>query len=45
MLEHGTKPPLAKLTLSRKIAAALLAMWKNQEAYNPDIRVRGPSCR
>jgi transposase len=37
MLEQGTKPPLAKLTLSRKIAATLLAMWKNQEAYNPDI--------
>ena len=36
MLEQGTKPPLAKLTLSRKIAATLLAMWKKQEAYNPD---------
>jgi transposase len=37
MLEQGTKPPLARLTLARKIAATLLAMWKNQEAYNPDI--------
>jgi hypothetical protein len=37
MLEQGTKPPLAKLTLARKIAATLLAMWKKQEAYKPNI--------
>jgi hypothetical protein len=35
-LQQGTKPPMAKLTLARRIAAAVLAMWKNKEAYNPD---------
>jgi transposase len=35
MLEQGTKPPLAKLTIARKIAATVLSMWKNQEAYDP----------
>jgi transposase len=32
----GTKPNLAKLTLARKIAAIVLAMWKNEEVYDPD---------
>jgi transposase len=35
LLERGTKPNLAKLTIARKIAAITLAMWKNKEAYNP----------
>ena len=35
LLEQGTKPNLAKLTLARNIAAITLAMWKNQEAYDP----------
>jgi hypothetical protein len=35
MTEAGTKPNLAKLTLSRRIAAALLAMWKHEEDYDP----------
>lgn len=35
MTQAGTKPPLAKLTVARKIAAAVLAMWKNKEAYDP----------
>lgn len=35
-LEQGTKPPMAKLTLARRIAATVLAMWKNKEAYDPD---------
>jgi hypothetical protein len=34
-LEQGTKPPLARLTLARRIAATVLAMWKNKEAYDP----------
>lgn len=38
--EQGTKPPLAKLTLSRRIASAMLAMWKNQEAYDPQRNAR-----
>lgn len=35
MLEQGSKPPIAKLTIARKIAATVLVMWKNQEAYDP----------
>jgi hypothetical protein len=35
LLEAGTKPPLARLTLARQLAAAVLAMWKNLEAYDP----------
>jgi len=36
MTQQGTKPPMAKLTLARRIAATALTMWKNQEEYNPD---------
>ena len=35
VLEGGTKQNLAKLTLARKIAATLLAMWKHEEEYDP----------
>jgi len=35
LLANGTKPNLARLTLARKIAALVLSMWKNQEAYDP----------
>lgn len=31
----GMKPDMARLTLARRIAAAILAMWKNQEEYDP----------
>lgn len=33
LLEGGTRPPLARLTIARKIAAAVLAMWKTEEVY------------
>ena len=33
LLDGGTRPPLARLTIARKIAAAVLAMWKNEEVY------------
>jgi transposase len=36
LLEQGSKPPIAKLTIARKIAAIVLAMWKNKEKYDPD---------
>ena len=36
LLEAGTKPNLAKLTLARKIAATVLAMWKKEELYTPE---------
>jgi hypothetical protein len=35
LLTNGTKPNLARLTLARKIAAIVLSMWKNKEAYDP----------
>ena len=36
LMEAGTKPNLAKLTLARKIAATVLRMWKSEEVYRPD---------
>jgi transposase len=35
LLERGLKPNLAKVTIARRIAAAVLAMWKNEEMYDP----------
>ncbi|NIN70935.1 MAG: transposase [Gemmatimonadetes bacterium] len=35
LLANGTKPNLAKLTIARKIAAIVLAMWKQEERYRP----------
>jgi transposase len=36
LLESGTKPNLAKLTIARKLAAIVLAMWKAKEEYSPE---------
>lgn len=36
LLDSGSKPNMAKLTLARRIAATVLAMWKNEEEYSPD---------
>jgi hypothetical protein len=35
LLDGGTKPTLAKLSLARMIAATILRMWKNEEEYDP----------
>jgi hypothetical protein len=35
LLDSGMKPNLALLTISRRIAAAVLAMWKHEEVYDP----------
>jgi hypothetical protein len=35
LLSNGTRPPLALLTIARKIAALVLAMWKRKELYDP----------
>ncbi|MBL9021403.1 MAG: hypothetical protein JNL21_04355 [Myxococcales bacterium] len=32
---NGTKPNLAKLTIARRIAVILLAVWKTGEEYDP----------
>jgi len=35
MLASGIRPNLAKLTVARRVAAIVLAMWKHQEVYDP----------
>lgn len=35
LCDAGTRPHLARLTIARKISAAVLAMWKRQEVYQP----------
>ena len=35
LLDSGTKPTLAKLSLARMIAAMVLRMWKDEEEYDP----------
>jgi len=35
LLDGGTKPNLAKLTIARQIAAIVLAMWRSKEVYDP----------
>lgn len=34
LVDAGTDPSLAWLTISRRIAAAVLSMWKNEEEYD-----------
>ncbi len=36
LLDGGTKPTLAKLSLARMIAAMVLRMWKDEEEYDPE---------
>ena len=35
LLDGGTKPNLAKLTIARQIASIALSLWCNKEEYNP----------
>ncbi len=35
LTENGTRPNLARLTVARKLAATVLAMWKKKERYHP----------
>jgi hypothetical protein len=35
LLEGGTKPNLAKLTIARQIASIMLAVWRSGEPYDP----------
>ena len=35
MLTERVKPNLAQLTLARRIAAAVLSMWRHEEVYDP----------
>jgi transposase len=36
LLERGLKPNLAMVTMARRISAAVLAMWKHEEAYDTE---------
>ncbi len=36
LLDGGTKPTLAKLSLARMIAATVLRMWKDEEVYDSE---------
>ncbi len=35
LLDGGTKPNLAKLTIARQIASIMLALWRTGERYDP----------
>ena len=35
LLDGGTKPNLAKLTIARQLASIVLAVWRTGEAYDP----------
>jgi hypothetical protein len=35
MIERGTDPELARVTLTRKLAAVTLRLWKKGERYDP----------
>jgi transposase len=35
LLDAGTKPNLAKLTIARQIASIVLAVWRTKEVYDP----------
>jgi transposase len=35
LVEGGMKPNLAMVTIARRLAAAVLAMWKHEEVYEP----------
>ena len=35
LLDQGTRPHLAKLTLARRLAAIALRLWKTEEVYDP----------
>jgi transposase len=43
LLAGGTKPNLAKVTLARKIAAVVLAVWKKEKEYAPEQFRKPPS--
>jgi transposase len=35
LLATGMEPPMARLTLARKIAAIALTIWKKRERFDP----------
>ena len=45
LLDGGTKPTLAKLSLARRIAATVLRIWKDEEEYDPERASLSPKTR
>ncbi len=41
LLDGGTKPNLARLTLARQIASLVLSMWRSEDVYNPSKLTKG----
>lgn len=35
LLDGGTKPNLARVTIARQLASIALSLWRNEEEYNP----------
>jgi hypothetical protein len=35
LVEDGTRPELARVSVARKLAAAALALWQRKEEYDP----------
>jgi hypothetical protein len=35
LVQDGTRPELARVSLARKLAAAALALWQHKEEYDP----------
>jgi hypothetical protein len=35
LVEGGTRPELARVSVARKLAAAALALWQRKEEYDP----------
>jgi hypothetical protein len=42
LIERGLKPSLARVTIARKIASIVLAIWKNKEEYDPTKKSTRP---
>lgn len=39
LVKQGTRPDLARLTIARRIASAVLAMWKTNKEYDPNKHI------
>jgi len=39
LVAQGTRPDLARLTIARRIASAVLAMWKTNQEYDPNKHI------
>lgn len=42
LCNRGLKPPIARVAIARRLAAMALALWKNEEVYDPAKRYRPP---